>query len=112
MHPLAFAPRDRLLARIEELERLLHETIASEDIPCVRPGECLTESQRRLVGALLARRGWILSRSALLVAMCFDRREADWPEPKTVDVQICKLRRKLDGITIRTVQGCGYVIDP
>jgi len=105
MHPLAFAPRDRLLARIEELERLLHETIASEDIPCVRPGECLTESQRRLVGALL-------SRSALLVAMCFDRREADWPEPKTVDVQICKLRRKLDGITIRTVQGCGYVIDP
>lgn len=44
--------------------------------------------------------------------MCFDRREADWPEPKTVDVQICKLRRKLDGLTIRTVQGCGYVIDP
>lgn len=44
--------------------------------------------------------------------MCFDRREADWPEPKTVDVQICKIRPKLAGLTIRTVVGRGYVIDP
>lgn len=112
MHPLAFAPRDRLLARIEELEQLLHDTIASREIPCVRPGARLTEAQRRLVGALLARRGWILPRSALLVTMCFDRPEADWPDVKTIDAQICKLRPKLDGLTIRTVHGRGYVIDP
>ncbi len=56
MHPLAFASRDRLLARI-------------------------------------------------------DRPDADWPDARIIEAQICKIRQKLAGLTIRTVIGRGYVID-
>src|SRR5436190_13095711 len=41
-----------------------------------------------------------VSQSSLYTVLYAGRPECDWPEPKIMDVQICKLRRKLrkDGI--------------
>lgn len=43
-----------------------------------------------------------------------NRPECDWPEVKTIDILICKLRRKLSAIDleINTIWGRGWVLSP
>ena len=110
MHLYAYASRAAMLARIVELEHVLAE-IVGQDIP--GPVVDLTERQRRLVSALLAYRGRVITRAGLLAAIYYDRPDPDWPGEKIIDVLVCKIRRRLDPniLTIRTVIGRGYVID-
>ena len=68
----------------------------------------LTKMEARLMRALTEKPGRMVSKSALMDAMYFDRpHEA---EPKIVDVLVCKIRRKIKGgpWLIETVWGQGY----
>lgn len=68
----------------------------------------MTRNEVLLISAL-ARRGK-MTKSALYDALYSLRHADEQPEPKIVDVFICKLRKKLGrhGISIRTVWGHGY----
>ena len=68
----------------------------------------LTHMEARLMRALTEKQDRMVSKSALMDAMYFDRgHEA---EPKIVDVLVCRIRRKLKGSAwaIETVWGQGY----
>lgn len=73
----------------------------------------LAGNERRILGAL-ARKG-AASSEALMTAMYYDVREADWPEyPESVlSVTMCRLRRKMSarGIEIFTLPGAGYALE-
>ena len=76
----------------------------------------LTRVESRLLLAL-ARRSTCLSKEVLYSELYSSRAPADMPEPKIVDVFVCKLRRKLAACgaaeMIRTVWGRGHVLfDP
>lgn len=70
-----------------------------------------TATEARLFGALLARE--LLTKDAAMAVLYRDFGK-DEPEPKIVDVFICKLRKKLKpfGIAIETVWGVGYRVGP
>ena len=60
------------------------------------------------MAARVERIGQCVSKGALMDALYFDR--AGEPEPKIVDILVCKLRRKIagSGFVIETVWGQGY----
>ena len=99
------AERDRLEARVSELESLL---FSHADVLPVEWG--LTPAETRIVCALMARD--VCSKEHLL-AVAHDGRTDEPPEIKIVDVFICKVRKKLvpHGITISTLWGAGYRLD-
>ena len=68
----------------------------------------LTKMEARLMRALAEKPDRMVSKSALMDAMYFDR--AEEAEPKIVDVLVCRIRRKLRSSpwTIETVWGQGY----
>lgn len=109
-------PKDDLIAYAERLELALDTLTVPTDTGvtdrCLRDGEHLTQSQRRILSLLLTRPGATYSRDAILAAMCFDE-PSDWPSVGIVDVQVCKLRPKLDSskLTVRTVWGVGYAAE-
>lgn len=72
----------------------------------------LTAQEARVFGVLLARE--IASKEAFMAALYENRPDADQPEPKIVDVMICKLRRKLKpfGIGIVCLWGRGHSLAP
>lgn len=72
----------------------------------------LTGKESRIVEFLTLRKGSVLSKTAFLSHL-YDG--MDKPEPKIIDVFICKLRRKLElagasGVSIDTVWGQGYIL--
>ena len=72
----------------------------------------LTRKEFRIVEFLALRKGSVLSKTAFLSHLYGGM---DEPEPKIIDVFICKLRRKLElagasGVSIDTVWGQGYVL--
>lgn len=71
----------------------------------------LTPMQERLMIALRDTRQRITSRDVLFDAIC-GRRESEPPDPKIIDVQICKLRRIFADtpVKITTHWGRGYSI--
>jgi DNA-binding response OmpR family regulator len=75
------------------------------------PGLDLTKSQARLLGAMRGKLGHTFTKDDLMNALYFDR--PDEPEPKIVDVFICKLRKKLIGTgwEIKTTFGTGYRLE-
>jgi two-component system cell cycle response regulator CtrA len=68
----------------------------------------LTRMEARLMRALAEKPDRLVTKGALMDAMYFDR--AQEPEPKIVDVLVCRIRRKLKGSAwaIETVWGQGY----
>lgn len=72
----------------------------------------LTAKEFRVVEFLALRKGSVLSKTAFLSHLYGSMNE---PEPKIIDVFICKLRRKLEvagarGVSIDTVWGQGYIL--
>lgn len=110
--PPALSTRDR--ERIEEVEeelRQLRESLAPID---VWPDELgLTETEGRYLSALVAGKGRVMSKDALLLATREPNVDGG-PEPKIVDVMISKLRTKLGrhGDAIETVWGQGHRATP
>ena len=56
------------------------------------------------------RLGETVSKDSLYAYTCARKPSSDWPLMKTIDVQICGLRKKLQGSgwKIETIHGCGY----
>lgn len=98
----------RLRDRIEELERVLgvDRSLTSKlrDVFGLEPG------LSPILGMLMQR--IFVSHSSLYTVLYANRPECDWPEPKILDVQICKLRRKLKkiGASIDTRWGEGWMM--
>jgi len=72
----------------------------------------LTGKEFRIVEFLALRKGSVLSKTAFLSHLYGGM---DEPEPKIIDVFVCKLRRKLEiagarGVSIDTVWGQGYIL--
>jgi DNA-binding response OmpR family regulator len=92
--------------RVEELTRVLgvDQSLTSRlrDVLGLEPGLA------PILGMLMSRS--FVSHSSLYTVLYAGRPECDWPEPKVMDVQICKLRRKLKkhGVTILTRWGEGW----
>jgi len=110
---------DRAKVRLleEEVQQLrdridvLEQDFLGTDIPI--PIEWrLTQSEGRLIRALARRPE--LTKAQLVTALYYDRvAEEEVPEPKIVDVMICKARRKLKpfGVSITTLWGTGFALD-
>lgn len=98
----------RLRDRVEELERVLgvdrNLTSRLRDAFGIEPG------MAPVLGMLLKRN--FVSHDSLYTVLFAGRPECDWPEPKLMDVQICKLRRvlKRHGISIKTRWGEGWLM--
>ncbi len=119
--PFAFA---ELLARLRALERRTSDQVNSlrsgnleldlrrRSASCHGIPVDLTQTEFRLLSALLERRSEVINRKVLL--------EEVWgyrfvPSTNVVDVHVTRLRRKLESAgartPIRSVRGLGYVID-
>jgi two-component system cell cycle response regulator CtrA len=72
----------------------------------------LTRSEAAMVG-ILAKRGRV-SKMQIYDFAFGERLEQDQPEPKIIDVLICKIRAKLapHGVEIKTIWGVGYEMTP
>ena len=74
----------------------------------------LTKADRKIINLLMSRRGQPVSKQAIYDGMYFARGADDLPDPKVVDVFICKLRKLLklykSPWRIDTVWGHGYQI--
>lgn len=94
---------DHALERIAQLEAIL----GFRDI-CIHG---YSPGQSRILGLLL--RKDTVTKDMIVDALYGDRADGDVPEPKTVDVLICQLRRKLKphGIEFKTWYGVGYFMD-
>jgi len=70
----------------------------------------LTAAERIVFGVLVNRE--VASKDAMMAAL-YRSMGKDEPDPKIVDVFVCKLRRKVKpyGITIRTHWGTGWQLD-
>ena len=109
---------DEARAEIEDLRwrwRLIETGPPGEprvvETPCGRE-LTLTVRERTIWRGLAAASPCVVSHDYLLDAACGLRPEADWPEPPTIKVTVCKLRRKLRAAgaasRIETVWGVGY----
>jgi DNA-binding response OmpR family regulator len=67
----------------------------------------LSATEFRILALLLAHRGVVLSRSQILAHVWGD---AQWGEGRVVDVNVQRLRAKLETDQILTVRGAGYKI--
>lgn len=72
----------------------------------------LTGQQVRLFGCLMARE--LMTTAAGMAAMYGDVSSDGLPDPKIIDVQICKMRARLKdfGVVIKTRWGEGYYLEP
>lgn len=76
--------------------------------------EGLTNSQSRIVGALMARPGRALTREALVATLVWDRPDVEGLCPKNIDVHISKAcaRRPDLRARIKCVWGVGFMWVP
>jgi DNA-binding winged helix-turn-helix (wHTH) protein len=95
-----------MLRREREVDR------AALEVAEISQARGVTLFQARLFRRLLNDMGRPVTREALLRAMYEDRREADWPEGRGLDVQISGLRAALpDGLRIVCVRSVGYQLE-
>ncbi|GLQ09210.1 hypothetical protein GCM10007913_11420 [Devosia yakushimensis] len=96
---------ETLRERIRQLEELL----LPSNIPV--PVEwCLTGKEMRVFSHLASRD--MGTKASIMAALYSDRIDEE-PNPKIVDVFVCKLRAKLKpyNVHIRTIWGTGYALD-
>lgn len=99
---------ERLRDRIDELERVLGVDMSLanrlRDVFGLEPGLC------PIMGMLMKRA--FVSHASMYTVLYSGRPECDWPDAKVMDVQICKLRRKLrkHGVSIETRWGEGWMM--
>jgi hypothetical protein len=100
----------RLRDRVEELERILGTDRSTANR--LRTAFELTPDQGKMLGMLMARSS--VTHESLYAVIYGAKPECDQPEPKIVDVQICKLRARLKpyGFEIGTLWGEGYRLTP
>ena len=69
-----------------------------------------TPLQMKLVRILLDHMPSVAPKQAIYNALYGDREPIDWPEPKIIDVVICKTRKDLGrlGLVVETIWGRGY----
>lgn len=74
----------------------------------------LTGGEADLLRLFYSNRGKVVTKSGMYVALYSDREPDRSPDPKIIDVFVCKLRAKLQrwDIKIETVWGTGYYITP
>lgn len=98
--------QNREIQMLRERVRLLEDQLVP---PTVRiPVEwCLTSSEARLFAHLTSRD--MCTTSSIMLALYSGRIDVE-PEPKIVDVFVCKIRKKLKpfGVIIETIWGQGY----
>lgn len=103
-----------LLATIRRLEDRIDQLESAMGLDFLTPVEWgLTGQMMRLFGCLMARE--LMTSDAAMAAMYGDRANGDdEPQPKIVDVQICKMRARLKpfGISIETRWGQGHYLTP
>ena len=96
----------RLRDRVEELEMLLGKDTSLASKLCAA---YQIEPEMADVLALIFNRNFV-SHQSMFTVLFGARPDCDQPDPRVMDVQICKLRRKLRpyGITIKTQWGQGW----
>ena len=86
----------------------------SGQLSCGRSKVKLTRAEQAILSRLMRAQGAVVTREQLYDALYSGRAECDWPEPKIIDVFVCKLRRKLSQLGqcagIETVWGRGWRI--
>jgi DNA-binding response OmpR family regulator len=94
---------DHALERVHQLEAML----GFRDFEI----HGFTKSQSVILGLLLRKQ--TVTKEMLHDALYGDRAEWDVPDPKTIDVLVCHLRRALKphGIQFKTWYGIGYYMD-
>lgn len=102
------ALRERIDELEEEVRQLRAYTFGEQDAAPVPAGVTLVATPRRIWGCLWHRRGRLWSRGELLDALYRDADSA--PEPRILNVYICRLRQSLrgTGAVIETVLGNGW----
>jgi DNA-binding response OmpR family regulator len=90
-------------ARTERLGALVVEHDAKRVLRGATP-ITLSATEFRVLQALLANRGAVLSREQV-VAIVWG---STWQDPRIVDTNVQRLRRKLGGDVVETVRGFGY----
>ncbi len=95
---------DMLRERVRQLESL----IVPEDVTIPIEWQ-LTARESKLFAALTTRE---VATKDYIMAAVYEPGVDDEPEPKIVDVFICKIRRKVQpfGVNIETVWGRGYTL--
>lgn len=66
----------------------------------------LTPQQEQMMRCLIRRP--VATKEMIYISMYSDRAEADWGDPKIIDVQICKIKKVLPPDIIEGVWGRGY----
>lgn len=96
-------------AQLEEQVAMLERALGMDFLTPVEWR--LTGQQMRLFGVLMTRE--LMTPAAAMAALLRDRID-DGPDPKIVDVQVCKMRKVLTplGIVIQTRWGQGYFLSP
>lgn len=102
---------DSLQALRDEIE-VLKETFGvatqpADDYARLNARWRLTRKEAQVLGVLFRRRGSVVSKEQIMLALYSDR-AGDEPEIKIVDVFTCKLRNKIGEGLIETVWGHGY----
>lgn len=108
----ALARVDELRGQVDELReqvRQLRAALRGTGTLPLRLRSMLTMTYERLLGALFATKG-VLTREAAYTALYDDRTPDEYPNGKTLDVLVCKLRQRvrLLGIEIETYWGRGW----
>lgn len=102
-----------LRAENDELREIIAQLREALAPPVVYPAEWQLTPQESTVLAAMACRP-VATRLGLMLALFGDRDADDMPEPKNIDVYICKMRKKLrpHGIEIENVFGVGFRLAP
>jgi hypothetical protein len=98
----------RALDRIEELEEVLG--IDRSMTNRIRGALGVSRDQAKMLGLLISRN--IVTHTAMFTVLYGARPDCDQPATKIMDVQLCKLRRRLSqhGIAIKTEWGEGWAM--
>ena len=98
-------------ARSDELATFVLAQIAP-DVPQNWRKYHLTRAETIIADMLFAKRGRVIAKSTLMDALYFNRPNSE-PDPKIVDIFVCKIRKKLPAeFQIETVWGIGYKMVP
>jgi DNA-binding response OmpR family regulator len=98
-----------LLAAVEALAYQVEELTGAP--PPIYPE--LTVHERRVFGALMARRGTVLSKRQLIAATRIESPQIDDPKEGVINLHIFRIRKKLayTGMRITAIRGEGFMLE-